>query len=167
MHSAVAFHHTPLFQNFHAPAETQLKKVSIILADDNPDDQYLMQEAIKAVNPDIEHTAVFNGAQLVDLLMNKGVYASSYQFTPDAIILDLNMPVMDGLQALRIVRDLEKFKTIPVYILYTSRHDDYLNKCSALGVQGIYLKPEEFGALRLIMQHVYHSCGGAGTIAKK
>jgi two-component system response regulator len=148
------------FNLYNGSSKAATKKLSIIIADDNADDQLLVQNAFRLIDPTIEHSSVFNGLQLIDLLSNTGVYATSYNYCPNAIILDLNMPVMDGLAALKTVRKLEFFKKIPVYILHTLRKDDYLNQCSELGVQGIYTKPSSFKALQIIAENIYHACGG-------
>ncbi len=135
-------------------------KVSIVVADDNADDQHLILEALKIIDQDIEYTAVFNGQQLLDLIRNKGVYASSYKYTPTAIILDLSMPVMDGLTALKIIRRFKEYNNISVFILHTARCDSYLNQCSALGVKGIFTKPSAFIDLKAIVENIYFSSGG-------
>jgi len=136
------------------------RKISIIIADDCADDQNLIQDAFKIIDLDIEHTAVFNGQQLLDLLTSTGVYASSYQYHPSAVILDLNMPVMNGLEALKIIRKQGENRNIPIFILHTARQDDQLNQCSSLGVQGIYTKPATFNALKIILESIYYACGG-------
>jgi CheY-like chemotaxis protein len=142
------------------PLKRSQNKISLIIADDCAADQNLIQKALKTIDQDIEHTAVFNGQQLIDLLTNTGVYASSYQYHPNAIILDLNMPLMNGLEALRMIRSLRENSNIPVFILHTTRQDDQLNQCSSLGVQGIYTKPTTFNALISILESIFYSCGG-------
>jgi CheY-like chemotaxis protein len=148
-----AFRHPYPIKRYH-------KKISLIIADDCDDDQNLIQDVLKTIDQDIEHASVFNGQQLVDLLMNTGVYASSYQYHPNAIILDLNMPVMSGLEALRLIRKLARNNHIPVFILHSTGREDELKQCSSLGVQGIYTKPANFKALKLILETIYQFCGG-------
>jgi two-component system, response regulator len=135
-------------------------KFSFIIADDDSEDQILIQEAIKSIDIDIEYTSVFNGQQLLDLLLKRGVYKDNEQAQPDAVILDLNMPVMDGLSALREIRCNSNLRELPVFVLYTLRKDDYSTLCRALGVAGLYVKPNTAEELRSILREIYTICGG-------
>jgi two-component system, response regulator len=141
-------------------------KFSFIIADDDPEDQILIQEAIKSIDIDIEYTSVFNGQQLLDLLFKRGVYKDNKQAHPDAVILDLNMPVMDGLTALREIKSSSSLKELPVFVLYTLRKDDYSTKCRALGVSGLYVKPNTAEELRNILKEIYTICGGKFVVIK-
>jgi two-component system response regulator len=136
------------------------KNFSFVIADDDPEDQALIQEAIKSIDIAIEYTSVFNGSQLLDLLLKRGAYKDNRQSQPDAVILDLNMPVMDGLGALKEIKNHEELREIPVFILYTRRKDDYSAQCRALGVAGQYIKPSTAEELRNILQEIYTICGG-------
>jgi two-component system, response regulator len=135
-------------------------KFSFIIADDDTDDQTLIQEAIKSIDINIEYTSVFNGSQLVDLLLKRGAYKDNNQCKPDAIILDLNMPVLDGVGALREIKSHPELREIPIFILYTLRKDDYSTQCRALGVAGLYVKPGTTEELRNILKEIYLICGG-------
>jgi two-component system response regulator len=135
-------------------------KLSFIIADDDTEDQILIQEAIKSIDITIEYTSVFNGSQLLDLLLKRGAYKDNLQCRPDAIILDLNMPVLDGLSALRQIRGHKELREIPVFILYTLRKDDYSTQCRALGVSGMYVKPNTADELKTILKEIYAICGG-------
>jgi two-component system response regulator len=159
-HTATSFSASGPFNHTYLVKRPE-NKISIVVADDNADDQLLIQDAFKNIDQNIEYAAVYNGQQLVDLISSKGVYASSYKFSPDAIILDLSMPVMDGLTALKIIRQIKEFNTISIYILHTARYDDYLNQCSSLGVKGIFTKPSAFIDLKTIIENIYYSCGGS------
>lgn len=116
-------------------------KFSFIIADDDPEDQVLIQEAIKSIDIDIKYTSVFNGQQLLDLLLKRGAYKDNKEAQPDAVLLDLKMPVMDGLTALREIKSNDHLRELPVFVLYTLRKDDCSSKCRALGVAGLYVKP--------------------------
>jgi two-component system response regulator len=135
-------------------------KFSFIIADDDPEDQILIQQAIKSIDIDIEYTSVFNGQQLLDLLLKRGVYKDNKEAKPDAVILDLNMPVMDGFSALQEIKRNSSLKELPIFILYTLRKDDCSIKCRALGVAGFYVKPNTAEELRNILKEIYTICGG-------
>lgn len=136
-------------------------KVSIVIADDDADEHFMIQEAIKEIGLQLEYTAVYNGTQLIDLLLKQGAYKSNDLSIPDAVILDLNMPVMDGLEALKKIKKHEALKNIPIYILYTPRDDNYTTQCDGLGVSGIYAKPSHFSNLKGIIEMIYDSCCGS------
>lgn len=139
-------------------------KFSFIIADDDPEDQTLIQEAIKSIDIDIEYTSVFNGQQLLDLLLKKGAYKNNTQAQADAVILDLNMPVMDGLTALKEIKSNSQLKELPVFILYTLRKDNYSAQCRSLGVAGLYVKPSTAEELKAILREIYVICGGTFVV---
>src|SRR5688572_3312797 len=89
--------------------------IIIAIADDDPDDHLLCSDALKETNFKHCLATVPNGAELLDLLKNKGNYSHFDNFTPDFIILDVNMPIMDGLSALKEIKTDDKLKNIPVY----------------------------------------------------
>src|SRR5687767_10659493 len=142
-------------------------KFSFIIADDDQEDQVLIQEAIKSIDIDIEYTSVFNGEQLLDLLLSRGAYKNNRQARPDAVILDLNMPVMDGLTALREIKGNPNLRELPIFILYTLRKDDYSYRCRALGVAGLYVKPSTAEELRDILKEIYTICGGTFVVVNR
>src|SRR4051812_4423444 len=115
-------------------------KFSFIIADDDMDDQMIIQETVRSINLNIECKSAFNGHQLLDLLLRKGSDKRS-KFQTDAVILDLCMPVLDGLEALKQIRSHDLLKELPVFILYSLNKDDYSTECRALGVSGMYVKP--------------------------
>src|SRR4051812_7551290 len=135
-------------------------KFSFVVADDDIEDQILIQEAIRSIDISIEYTSVFNGNQLLDLLLKRAVYKDNEQCQPDAIVLDLNMPVMDGLDALKEIRSNPHLKDIPVFILYTLKEEDYSTQCRELGISGLYVKPNTSEGLRDILKEIYTVCGG-------
>ncbi len=139
-------------------------KFSFIIADDDPEDQILIQEAIKSIDINIEYASVFNGQQLLDLLLKRGVYKDNKEAKPDAVILDLNMPVMDGLSALNEIKHNPNLNELPVFVLYTLRKEDYTAKCRALGVSGMYIKPNTAEELKRILREIYMICGGTFVV---
>jgi two-component system, response regulator len=139
-------------------------KFSFIIADDDPEDQLLIQEAIKSIDIDIEYTSVFNGQQLLDLLLKRGAYKDNLQAQADAVILDLNMPVMDGLSALREIKRNPQLRELPVFILYSLRKDNDAAQCRSLGVAGLYVKPGTAEELKEILREIYTICGGSFVV---
>ena len=124
----------------------------IIVADDDTDDQYLIREAIQQSGISGNVTPVYNGLQLLDLLHCKGIYKDHEPRKPHLIILDLNMPVLEGSAALENIKSDNSLKDIPVYILSTSTHKSDIEKCKTLGANEFYPKPYQFGKLKLIIE---------------
>jgi CheY-like chemotaxis protein len=92
-----------------------MEKIKILLAEDDEDDQSFFRHALLHSGIESELTAVADGKELIDLLLNLPDPGA-----PDIIFLDINMPVMDGKRCLNEIRRLEKFSMIPVIILSTS-----------------------------------------------
>src|SRR5687768_6821878 len=110
---------------------------TIVMADDDLDDQYLIKTALKDAKIPIFLYPVYDGIQLLDFLYKR------YQFKhiphkPDLILLDLNMPLMDGFEALRHIKSSAELKQIPVYILTTSRAEEDKKQALELGAAGFY-----------------------------
>lgn len=95
----------------------------VLLAEDNPGDVRLTQEAFKESNIPVELHVVSNGVETLRFLAREGVYRGSP--VPDLILLDLNMPKLDGREALVAIKQDARLKNIPVVVLTTSHyHED-------------------------------------------
>jgi CheY-like chemotaxis protein len=92
-----------------------LFKSSIFLADDDPDDLELLLRAFHEITNEHEFTTVNSGKALVELLSN-----TSDSQLPGLIVLDYNMPEMDGKRTLRLLQNTDRYKTIPKIIFTTS-----------------------------------------------
>ena len=116
----------------------QLRK--IVLADDDAEDQTIIQDAMDLLNgPDVL-LFVDNGEQVMGLLESK----FSDGITPCLIVLDLNMPKMNGTQTLSRLKQDERFKEIPVIIYSTSINPAEKEKCLELGAHSYITKPVSF-----------------------
>jgi len=113
----------------------------ILIADDDPDDRLLFQEAFHelGVGQHVRFTA--NGEELLATL------STQRSSPPGLIILDLNMPRMDGRQALTILKGDPEFKLLPVIIVTTSTATDDVRRSYAQGVSSYFSKPATFGKL--------------------
>jgi len=125
----------------------------IIIADDDLDDQYIIKDAIEKLNVIHKFTAVYNGLELIHLL--KGTGKTGEKIIPDLIIMDLNMPLLDGMGALSKIKADEELRHIPVYILSTSRFDYDKQKAIELGANDFYSKPFKFEELKNIIKEIY------------
>lgn len=109
----------------------------IILADDDADDRTIVQDAMELLDaPDIMMFAE-NGEKLLDLLQKNFTELSF----PSLVVLDLNMPKMNGTQTLSRLKNHEQFKHIPVIIYSTSINPVEKEKCLLLGAHSFITKP--------------------------
>jgi CheY-like chemotaxis protein len=98
--------------------EDAFTPIEVLLVEDSPGDVRLTQEAFRHANRDIKLHVVSDGVEAVAFLGQKGSYAGSPR--PDLILLDLNLPRMDGREVLARIKADHKLKSIPTVILTTS-----------------------------------------------
>ncbi len=126
----------------------------IIVADDDDDDQFIIREALQEVCADqIIITSVYDGLQLIDCLDKKGLFGKEAK-NPDLIILDINMPLMNGVEALEKIKTHATFRNIPVVILSTLRTIERVDKCSILGALNFFTKPNNITEYKVIFQQI-------------
>lgn len=118
------------------------------MADDDPDDRDFVREAFDECGFEGEFRIVEDGADLIDYLTLKGKFADSVECpSPDLILLDLNMPRVNGHEALDIIKSNEKLRRIPIVVLSTSESSDDIEKTYDLGVNSFITKPSSFEQL--------------------
>lgn len=124
------------------------KGITVLMADDDADDRMLLQEAWDENRIKNRLRFVENGEELLDYLFNRGKYAAAGDNPrPGLILLDLNMPVKDGREALEEIRTNPDFMKIPVVVLTTSKADEDIVKTYMLGISGFICKPVTFDGL--------------------
>lgn len=116
----------------------------ILLAEDNPDDVVLTKMALSQNNIANELVVVSNGREALDYLFGMGDYAEREGQDPCLILLDLNMPKINGLEVLEAIRADERTRLIPTVILTTSNIERDLVKSYSLGANSYILKPVDF-----------------------
>lgn len=116
------------------------------MADDDPDDRLLVQEAFKENRLINNLETVEDGEQLMDFLHRRGKFAD-ITITPGLILLDLNMPRKSGLEALKEIKSDEKLRRLPVVILTTSKAEEDILRSYDLGVNSFIVKPVTFDSL--------------------
>lgn len=119
----------------------------ILMADDDPDDRMLMKEALEENKFPHSIHFVSDGAELLDYLHKRGRFCFEKTLRPDLILLDLNMPKIDGLEALAYIKADANLKRIPVIILTTSTVDEDIIRAYDLGVNSFICKPSGFDKL--------------------
>jgi CheY-like chemotaxis protein len=112
----------------------------ILLADDDADDRTIMQDAMEELEANNVLCFAHNGEEALYILSND--YTTEHQ--PALIILDLNMPKLNGTETLARIKDDDRFKTIPVIIYSTSLNPLEKEKCMRLGAHSYVTKPISF-----------------------
>jgi two-component system, response regulator len=114
---------------------------SILLVEDNPDDEALTLRALKKVKVVNEVTVSHDGAEALEHLFGDGAAAAG---KPGLILLDLNIPKVDGLELLRRIRADERTKFIPVVVLTSSKEQEDTLAGYRGGANGYVRKPVSF-----------------------
>jgi CheY-like chemotaxis protein len=108
---------------------------NVFLADDDKDDIDYLKEAINEICPDkIMLTTAQNGEELLAKLETNAI--------PDLIILDLNMPILDGIKCLKLIRSMQKYNVVPIIIYSTSKIDS--KECFKEGADYYMIKPNNY-----------------------
>lgn len=127
---------------------TPEKKI-ILLVEDDPDDIYLIGEAIDECQLSARIFIVEDGEQMLDYLYQRGEYNDpKVAPRPDLILLDLNMPRKDGREALVEMKQNPDLRSIPVVVLTTSSAEKDKNYSYAQGASGFVTKPVTFTGLK-------------------
>lgn len=123
------------------------KTIHILIAEDDPDDRLLMKDGFRENNLANPLHFVKDGEELFEFLQNEGEYSDILKYPkPGIILLDLNMPRMDGREALKTIKSIPELKKIPVIVLTTSREEEDMFKTYDLGANSFIRKPVEFEA---------------------
>jgi CheY-like chemotaxis protein len=127
--------------------------ITILMADDDADDRRLTRDALEESRLANDLRFVENGEELLDYLRHKGKFANAESAPrPGLILLDLNMPRMDGRTALKEMKADPDLRQIPVTVLTTSKADEDIFRSYDLGVNSYIVKPVTFEALVDILQ---------------
>lgn len=133
----------------------EANRVPVLLAEDDPDDQYLISEAIDENRLNVRLYVVSDGEELLDYLNRRGKYEDSEKWPmPSLILLDLNMPRKDGREALREIKTDPALQHIPIVALTTSRAEQDVALTYQSGVSGFITKPVSFSGLREVMKSI-------------
>jgi CheY-like chemotaxis protein len=118
------------------------------MADDDADDREMTREAVEASRLRNDLRFVENGEELLDYLLHRGKYEDAASCPrPGLILLDLNMPRMDGREALREIKSNPLLRQIPVVVLTTSRAEEDIFSSYDTGASSFITKPVTFESL--------------------
>lgn len=122
--------------------------VEILLVEDNARDVELTLRAFKKHNLANQIQVVRDGAEALEFIFCTGAYADrNIQDRPKVILLDLKLPLVDGLEVLRQIRGDPRTRTIPVVVLTASREERDIVESYNLGVNSYIVKPVSFEQL--------------------
>lgn len=129
------------------------KAITIVIAEDDPDDRFLAQEALVGSRLANAVKFVEDGEELLEYLRHEGRYSAEAKTDrPGLILLDLNMPRKDGREALREIKADQVLRQIPVVVLTTSKSDEDIVRSYDLGVNSFITKPVTFEGLVEVMR---------------
>ena len=117
---------------------------AILIAEDNPNDVELTIEALDRHNLANRVVVTHDGVEAMEYLRREGAFSERQPGDPAVLLLDIKMPRMDGLEALREIRGDPALKRLPVVILTSSREEQDLITSYDLGVNAYVVKPVEF-----------------------
>lgn len=116
-----------------------MKRLKILLVEDNPDDVKITERALKKANLKDELLVVTDGEQALDFLYQRGAFQNAPR--PDLIFLDINLPKKSGLQVLEIIKQDPKLKRIPVIVLTVSKSESDRIRAYDSGASSYIQKP--------------------------
>ncbi len=118
---------------------------TILLVEDNPDDEELMLRVLRKHNIANEVVVARDGAEALEYLFGTGQYAGrDVRQQPQVVLLDLKLPKLDGLEVLRQVRAEPLTQTLPIVILTSSMEEEDRIRGYTLGANSYVRKPVDF-----------------------
>lgn len=121
------------------------KVVNILLVEDNPDDVRITERALTKGKVLNKLYVARDGQEAIDFLFNEGQYADPQKAPkPGLILLDINLPKVNGIDVLKKVKANEKLRRIPIIMLTVSKRDEDIIRSYDLGVNSYIIKPVEF-----------------------
>lgn len=130
-----------------------MQKNTILWADDDPDDLQMMREVLVKTKRDYHIVEVPNGREALEYLRK----AKEKDRLPCLIILDINMPILDGKEALALIKNSEDFRNIPVVMFTTSESEIDKMFCKKFDTEMV-TKPPTFNSLGAAMDKLLKYC---------
>jgi len=126
--------------------------IEVLLVEDSPGDVRLTKEAFREASQSIHLSVVSDGVEAMAFLRHEGVHAQSPR--PDLILLDLNLPKMDGREVLALIKKDASLKMIPTVILTTSVAEADIAQSYELQVNCYVSKPAQWDAFASLMKNI-------------
>lgn len=129
-----------------------LEPAQVLLVEDNEDDVELTLEALKDSKVRMDVHVVFDGVAAMQFLRRQGEYAAKPR--PDLVLLDLNLPLMDGREVLKEIREDADLTHLPVVVLTTSQNEEDICKAYKLHANCYISKPVDFTQFTEIIKKI-------------
>ena len=129
-----------------------MTEIQILLVEDNEGDILLTLEAFKEMKVKSNVAVVKDGVEAIEFLKKQGQYADST--IPHLILLDINMPKLNGIEVLDFIKKEVKLKKIPVIMLTTSSSEADIAECYEKSANCFITKPLDFGKFLAVVQAI-------------
>src|SRR6185436_18896326 len=129
-----------------------MSEIQILLVEDNEGDILLTLEAFKEIKAKNSIAVVKDGEEAIEFLKKQGQYADSVM--PNLILLDINMPKLNGMEVLDFIKKDEKLKKIPVVMLTTSSSESDIAACYERSANCFITKPLDFGKFLNVVEAI-------------
>lgn len=126
--------------------------IEVLLVEDSPGDVRLTREAFRDTNPPIRLHVASDGVEAMAFLKREGSHALAPR--PDIILLDLNLPKMDGREVLAMIKEDDGLKVIPVVVLTTSGSEEDILKTYRLHANCYLTKPVDLSQFLSLMKSI-------------
>ncbi len=126
--------------------------IEVLLVEDSPGDVRLTKEAFHDANPSVHLNVAADGVEAMAFLKHQGIHAQSPR--PDLILLDLNLPKMDGREVLAHIKMDDSLKTIPTVVLTTSESEVDIAKSYQLQANCYLSKPVQLDAFEALVKSI-------------
>ena len=126
--------------------------LEVFLVEDSPGDVRLTRDALIGANPRVTVSVATDGAEAMAFLRHEGEFADSPE--PDLILLDLNLPKMDGRQVLAEIKEDERLRSIPTIVLTTSAAEADIVKSYQLQANAYLSKPVQLDAFESLIKSI-------------
>ena len=126
--------------------------LQVLLVEDSPGDLRLTQEAFRDVNPFVKLHIANDGVEAMAFLRQEGQYLEAPR--PDLVLLDLNLPKMDGREVLAYIKEDQGLKTIPTVILTSSEAESDMVRSYRLRANCYLSKPMHFEAFHDLVKSI-------------
>lgn len=113
-------------------------KKKILLVEDDQLDVISVERSLNKIDQDVELFTAYNGIEALEVLKENP------ENLPDIILLDLNMPIMNGIEFLQTIKADDRYKNIEVFIMTTSGEEADRRKAEELSISGYLIKPLNF-----------------------
>jgi CheY-like chemotaxis protein len=128
------------------------RQIEVLLVEDDPGDVMMTREAFQDYKLQNQLHVVSDGAEAMEFLRQEGEYAGRPR--PDLVLLDLNLPRMDGRQVLEAIKSDSELASIPVVVLTTSENEDDVLRSYSLHANAYVTKPVDFARFIEVIRQI-------------